>query len=84
MTENYRESFTDVPVAQDAQSGRRRGSPASLVYPLHLSLRGHEKILLASMLAIRRLLQQRERLAKRMQIRELAMSRIRLLISRQR
>jgi len=46
--------------------------------------RGYEKILLASMLTIWRFLQERERLAKRMQLKEPAMSRNPLLISGQR
>jgi hypothetical protein len=50
MTENYGESFADIPVAQGGQSGPLE----SLVYPLHLSIDVHEKILLALMLAIRR------------------------------
>ena len=46
--------------------------------------RDYEKILLASMLTIWRFLQERERLAKGMQLKEPAMSRNPLLISGQR
>jgi hypothetical protein len=40
MTEDYKESFADDPVAQGGQSGPLE----SLVYPLHLSIHAHEKI----------------------------------------
>jgi hypothetical protein len=40
MTENYRESFADDPVAQGGQNGPLE----SLVYPIHLSIDAHEKI----------------------------------------